>query len=802
MGVLWYKVWFDLWHNKTRTLLAVLSIAAGVFAVGAIYGMSDLLATNMNQSHQSVMPPHINVILSAPVERDTILNLAGVPGVEDVEPYNSVSVLYKLHPEDDKWRQAEIMMRDDYDAQTYELVQLRDGHWPGKNEIAVERMAAQFLNVGIGDTITFKINNKERTFPITGLIRHPFVPPPQFMDLAVFFMDGQTIERLDIPEGKFGSFYVRVTPYSSDHAKEVATAIKQKLAKQDIRVAAFVYQDPNKHWGSMFMDGFTLVQKLLALICVAMGAVLIYNTLSNLITQQTNQIGILKAIGGRTRTIVWVYLVSALIFGVLALIIALPLGALVAFIVTKIFLNLFNIDYDQFQISTQAVTFQVVSALAAPLLAGLLPVLQGANITVQKAIASYGLGGGNYGSRWLDRLIESIGQRWLPSHYATALGNMFRRKGRLLLTQVVLISASSAFLMVMSLSSSSTFTLDNIFARSKYDTTIQFRQNERASRVTAMAQSVVGVEGSELHLVQAASMFVAGQLVKEAGIGTNIEGIPSTSDFYKPLIVAGRWIEPGDGRAVVLTRDTAKKNHILIGDTVTLDLGELGTDEWRVIGLYDPVFAGGFSSDTIYTPLEALYATTKKYNQGTILLIRTTSHSPEFISAVTRQLKDLYEGHGLKVTASQTQPDLRNTDQWQFNLVIWMMLALSVIVAIVGGIALMGALSIGVIERTKEIGVLRAVGARSRTILNIFIMEGMLQGVLSWLFAIPISYLVSPAMADALGHAMFGATLDYRYNWSAVGIWLGIILFISMLASILPARGATRISVRDSLAYA
>jgi len=97
---------------------------------------------------------------------------------------------------------------------------------------------------------------------------------------------------------------------------------------------------------------------------------------------------------------------------------------------------------------------------------------------------------------------------------------------------------------------------------------------------------------------------------------------------------------------------------------------------------------------------------------------------------------------------------------------------------------------------------LRAIGARSPTILSIFVMEGILQGMLSWLVAIPISILVSPTVADAMGHAMFGATLDYQYNWPAVLIWLGIVIVISVLASILPARGATRISVRDSLAYA
>jgi len=801
MGVIWHKIWFDIWHNKTRTFLAVLSIAAGVFAVGAIFGMSDMLLTTMDASHHAVLATHVNVQLETLVERDTILSLREVAGVEDVEPYNSVDILYKLHPEDE-WRQGVIQMRDNFDAQKYELLQLREGQWPGgKNEVGLERMAAQFLNVGMDDTIIFKINDRERVLPITGLIRHPFVPPPQFMDLAFFFMNGEGMERLGIPDGRFSSFYLRVTPYSSDYAKEVATAVKDKLAKQDIRVAGFSYEDPEKHWGRTYFDGITLVQKLLALICVIISAILVFNTLSNLITQQTNQIGILKAIGGKTQTIVGAYMVSAFVYGLLALVIALPLGAVVAHSLTKVFLNLFNIDFDQFQVSRQAVILQAVSAIAAPLLAGLPPVLKGASITVRQAIASYGLGSG-YRSGWLDRLVESAGQRLLPSHYATALGNMFRHKGRLLLTQLVLVAAGSSFLMVMSLNSSLALTLDNFFGRQRYDTTIQFNHDQRADRVIALAQSVEGVEKAEIRLVQPATMHIAGQLVKEAGVGTYIRGIPENSDFFKPLMVAGRWFAPEDGRAIVITRETAEKDNIHVGDIVTLDLGVMGKDEWQVVGLYEPVFVGGFASDTIYAPQEALFQTTKKYNQGGQILVRTTSHNGEFTSAVTRNLKEAYESHSIKIAGSQTQADLRTTNEWQFSMVTSMLLALSVIVAIVGGIALMGALSIGVIERTKEIGVLRAVGARSHTILSIFVMEGILQGLISWIVAIPLSILVSPLVADALGHAMFGATLDYQYNWLAVGVWLGIVVVVSILASIFPARGATRISVRDSLAYA
>jgi putative ABC transport system permease protein len=240
-------------------------------------------------------------------------------------------------------------------------------------------------------------------------------------------------------------------------------------------------------------------------ICV-IGAILIYNTWRS----QTNQIGILKAIGGRTSTIVKIYLSNAVVYGLLALIIALPLGAIVAFSVTKIFLNLFNIDYNQFEFSSQAVVFQVVSALTAPLLAGIPPVLQGANITVRQAIASYGLGG-DFRSGRLDRLVDTFGQRWLSTQYATALGNMFRHRGRLMLTQLVLIVAGSAFLMVMSLSSSAAFTLDNLFGRRHFDTTIQFETNQRAERVQALAMTVPGVDKSELRLVQAATLFVKGQ---------------------------------------------------------------------------------------------------------------------------------------------------------------------------------------------------------------------------------------------------------------------------------------------------
>jgi putative ABC transport system permease protein len=799
MGVIWHKVWFDLWDNKVRTLLAVLSIAVGVFAIGTIFGMVDQLLSGMDQSHQAVFPSHINVYLSERIDRDTAIYLKRVEGVEDIEVLNQATVRYKINPEDE-WQRGALVMRDDYEDQTYDIVQLREGQWPEKDNIGIERLSSQYYHIDIGDQVIFELEKTDRALPINGKIRHPFVPPPQFGGDATFFVDAQGLERFGFPEGEFSQLLIRVEPYSLEFAKDVASEIKDRLAKQNVGVAVTFYQDPEEHWGRLFLEGMNLVMQVLAVVSLFMSAVLVLNTLTALITQQTSQIGVLKAIGGTTTTVIKVYLTGVLVYGLLALLISLPLGAFVAFGLTQWFLNLFNIDYEVFQFSNRAVTFQVMAAVAAPLIAALWPVLKGATITVREAIASYGLGS-DFGSSWLDRAVERIGQRFLPSHYAVALGNMFRRKGRLVLAQLVLVTAGTMFLMVMSLSSSVTSTLDNEFKRRGYDTTIYFDGRERIDRAVTMAQALDGVEEAEVWFTQSASILRQGQRIKEAGMGAEINGVPIGSQMYEPLIVAGRWLQPGDERVIVMGKETADDNQIQLGDVVTLDLGELGDADWQVVGLYQVIFGGSFATDSLYAPQDAVFAATKKYNKGGRLFVRTRFHSEDYVEAVTDQLKDLYETRNMDVFISQTLYEEIRFAESQFNIVIGMLLALAVIVALVGGIGLMGSLSISVVERTREIGVMRAIGAGSGTMMGMFVMEGVLQGLLSWALAVPISFILGKPLANALGQTMFEANLDFAYNFEAVLIWLVVILVISTLASILPARNATVISVRESLAY-
>jgi putative ABC transport system permease protein len=235
-----------------------------------------------------------------------------------------------------------------------------------------------------------------------------------------------------------------------------------------------------------------------------------------------------------------------------------------------------------------------------------------------------------------------------------------------------------------------------------------------------------------------------------------------------------------------------------------LDLGDLGESTWQVLGTYRVVYGGGFVTEAIYAPLSQVLDVAGELEHGTQVLVQTGASGLEDVTAITDELTDAYQAQGMAIDFYTTSIKLeeRGYVDNQFNTVVSMLLGLAMLVATVGGIGLMGALGISVLERRREIGVMRAVGAPSRTIMALLIMEGVLQGVISWVVAVPLSFVLAQPLARALGQTMIEVDLDYAFNFPFVAVWLAAVIVISILASVLPARDAIRISVRESLSYA
>ncbi|NIV27964.1 MAG: FtsX-like permease family protein [Anaerolineae bacterium] len=168
---------------------------------------------------------------------------------------------------------------------------------------------------------------------------------------------------------------------------------------------------------------------------------------------------------------------------------------------------------------------------------------------------------------------------------------------------------------------------------------------------------------------------------------------------------------------------------------------------------------------------------------------------------LVRDLREAYSGRGMEPAALQSADEVRQQNRAVFNAITYLMLAMAVLAAIVGSVGLMSTMSINVVERGREIGVMRAVGATSSAILGIFVVEGVMVGMLSWLLAVPLSYPGALLFNNLVGSTLFQMPLDFDYSVGGMVGWLAIVIVLSALASLWPALRATQVSVREALAY-
>ena len=260
---------------------------------------------------------------------------------------------------------------------------------------------------------------------------------------------------------------------------------------------------------------------------------------------------------------------------------------------------------------------------------------------------------------------------------------------------------------------------------------------------------------------------------------------------------------PEDTYAVVLNQELAKDVDVTVGDWITTKLGSGKETDWRVVGLVsDPLF-----TESINAPRDIMLKELGEVDRAPTAWIQTTSDDPAEHAKIAKDLRAFYEKAGIEVSAQRGMFGISDTSREtaqsiinQFNFIVVLMGIMAVIIGAVGSIALSGALSLSVLERRREIGVMRAIGASSWTIARLFIGEGLLLGWLSWLIALPFAPLIGKAMLSGIGSA-FGLDLLFKYTPTGAVLWLIIITILSVLASWLPAQGAVKVSVRESLAY-
>ena len=801
MNILWYMVWADWWGNKSRTILAIISIAAGVSSVGVLFGMIDLELAQMDAAHQRSKPSHISLILRNDADNQLLTKIAALDGVAGLDSMTQLTVRY-AKTGDPHWQMATLIIRPDYSAQKFDKTLLQTGDWPTGQHIALENLSVKFSGLQPGDSVDLETANGRLNLPINGIVRHPFVKPPNFGGQVHFFAGSELAGAFGVPAHSFRQLLVQVSPpYSPDKARSVAHAVRTLLNANQIPVNVTLLQDPEKHWGRPFFSGVNLVLQIMALAALALCSVQIFNAVTAHIDQQTYQIGIIKALGGSSLSVGKLYVAETLLTAGAAVIVAVPIGMIGAYFSSCKMLALFNIECLHFQYSLRAIAYMMLGGLLIPLLAAAGPIYRGAAMTVRTAIASYGLGA-DFGRSRLDLWMEKIGAHCLPTLYAAALGNLFRRKAPLLLTQSVLIIAGVTFLVLTSLIASLNQTLDNDMARSRYAVRLGFSRDQNQQTVQQLLEGIN--PNVQLETWRRLPLEIArnGSPLRQKGsLGVQLLALPAAGLMYQPLIENGRWLQAADAgqRVVVINADSAALNGIQLGDSLDIQLGA-DRQNWQVVGTYRWLAGNNFTIEPVYAPLETLQAI-DHVDAVSLALLGPPLPELKQEADYLQKLKDACRENAVNLDVYTTIARLeqRQFAGNQFRPVIGTLAGLAAMIATVGVIGLSGALATGVMQRTREIGVLRSIGAPGAAIFRLFLLEGIFHAIGAWLLTVPLAYFSAAPIAAALGETMLGIKLDYNFAWPAVAAWLLIICAMAAIAAYLPARKAASLTVGECL---
>ena len=784
MSTLWRKAIRDFWHERARTVLVVFAIALGIAAFAAVMSSYAILTRELDRGYLDTNPASA-VLRVDSIDDELVAAVLQNPDVSNAEPRRTLSGQIKSGPM--QWRNLMLFVVKDYGDIRISRLEPEEGAWPpATGEILIERDAFQVARANIGDAVTVKTaDGVEQSLMISGRVHDVGQAQARMENIVYAYTNLETLVQLgEKPYYDRLNILVAENRFDEDHIRKVAADVKSLIESRGHEVWRVDVPAPGKHPHSDLTGMLLLAMSSFGLFVLVLSGILVVNLLTAMMASQVRQIGVMKAIGGTRWQIARIYFSQALFLGIAAVIVALPLGLAGSRALCRYLAMLLNFNINSFAVPVWVFLLVAVVGIIAPLVAAAYPVWKGSGAPVRVALADFGLGQTTFGARRFDRWLAGVGGTFRPLVLATR--NSFRRRARLVLTLATLAAGGLFFLSALNVRASMINTLDRMFATRKFDLTVSLREMYDNEKLQEAVRDTPGISRAE------------GWLTTEASIADERFGLvalPAGAQLLEPEIIEGRKLQPDDTDAIVVNNAFARRfAQLRVGQTVPLSIDGVEKD-WRVVGLAREAF----SPSVGYVPLSSLrQQSPQRVNSLRLALDHTGEDS---IAAVKTSLDRNLERRGMRARSSTSKADTRFSFDQHMVMIYVFLIVMSAIIGCVGGLGLMTTMSLNVLERRREMGVLRAIGATPRTVWAMVIAEGLVFGVLSWTMAALLAWPVSKFIGDSLVSMMFRSGLDFTFEALGLVIWLMVSVVLSAVASFAPAWRASRATVREALAY-
>ncbi|MCJ7535547.1 MAG: FtsX-like permease family protein [Anaerolineales bacterium] len=798
----WQKVLSDLRGNLGRTVLVIASIAVGLFAFGVIATLYFVIREDMRDGYVAVQPANIRLRTSL-IDDEMIASISELPGVANTQGARLLNL--RMQTAADQWTTIELHSQPDFATSPINQLTLTEGSLDiSKGQILIERYKLDDTGAELGDLVVIeKPDGQLRTLEVAGVVSDQ--TNGAFSGAGGFFLSPvqgyvspDTLNWLGLPlPDWYDTLYLTVSGDGTDedHIQSIADQVSQELEDRDVTVNSVATRRSDDHPNSPYVNAISGVLLLLGIFIVFLSAFLITNTLQALLQQQVEQIGIMKTVGARRTQITAIYMMLILAFGILALLLAVPLTSWVSFQLMGFLVLQLNFDLLGFRIVPVVLILQALIAVLVPQVAAFIPIWRGSRLSVQEALSGVRQGSTKVrksGSRGLVRF------KLLSRPLLISLRNTFRSKGRMVLTLITLSLGGALFISTFNVQLSMANYIDQISQYFIGDLNVTMAFPYRVKKIETLLSpldEITHVEGW---------MTARSELIRPDGStadSVQLLAPPGGSQLVNPKLLSGRWLQPGDQNAIVLNElFLSKFPELQTGDTLRLQVNGDET-EWIVVGFYQ--FAGRSAGYMAYTNAEYLSALVGMPGQA--VLFRMVAADPNLTiseqEALGIKVQNLLEARGIQIAEVEAGLSVSQTAADGFSILTAFLLFMAVLAAVVGSIGLAGTMSINVMERTREIGIMRAIGSSNGILMMMVIIEGYLIGIISWALGSLLAFPITNLMSNAISVALFEASTSITYTATGFLIWFVVVSLLSIGASVLPARKAANLTIREVLAY-
>ena len=792
----WSKVFSDLWVDKNRTGLVVASIAVGVFAIGMIVTAYMILKDDINSSFASTNPANIE-IWTNPFDDNLVRVLEEVPGVDRVESRYMITV--RARRGTDSWQSLRLNSIDDFNKTFINQLDIIEGtNKPIRDEVIVSENFLNYTGFQVNDDIELKLTDGTfQELKVVGLVVDQTTAEPNPGIVPNGYITIDTIRSFGLGEYKNHLFItVEGDGGNEELISTIADEIEDTFDRNQLDIYRIEETLSTEHPMSSTLLAVIGVLGALGGLVTILSSSLIINMLNALLTQQLRQIGVMKLVGARSIQILGMYLSLITAYSLIALIVSIPLGAIAGNALAKYIAYMLGANISDVQIVPIAIIIQSLIAFLVPLGAGFFPVNRGAKINVRQAISNYRPSTQTKKRNLLTQTGKWI--QWISRPVLLSFRNTFRQKRRLVLTIFTLTVAGAVFIGVFNVRSSMNNMVSQLLQHFMGDVSLNFSQPYKVNRVESVLKSFI----PEIESVEGWSGAIT-EIWDENDnriTGLSISAPSEDSQIEVPDILEGRWLLPSDRESMVIA-DSIYSIYpdLRAGDRLIVKIPGNLEESWEVVGIFR--FVDLLGDPLAYANFDIISEKVKLPGKATSFRIITETHNNSDQENIAQQIDNFLVERDFRVQSVETGTSRQESASSGINILIIFLLIMALLIAVVGSMGLTGTMSINVLERTREIGVMRTIGAVDSVIMQSVIIEGLVIGIITWILAIGLSFPISGALLDIIGETMTGSIVALKFNPYGVLFWLGIVIVLSILSSILPARNAARLTINEVLAY-